>query len=179
MNNIIYDYADSMNGLMLVVYALLILGGAGVVFYGFCIMPKKECEFDGKPMKLKNVPISFRLIMQGIPVVLGLAALLGGALNLYDMYRCDIHYDKGNVQQVTGELSEVQIYWNPFDEDADLAVLSPESLETFEDFLTVVEAGGGHVYVQRVGLRNFNLAPLTVAESAADIEIRRVIPERQ
>lgn len=119
MNNIIYDYADSMNGLMLVVYALLILGGAGVVFYGFCIMPKKECEFDGKPMMLKNVPISFRLIMQGIPVVLGLAALLGGALNLYDMYRCDIHYDKGNVQQVTGELSEVQIYWNPFDEDAD------------------------------------------------------------
>ncbi len=137
MNTIIYDYADSMNGLMLVIYALLILGGAAVVFYGLCIMPRKECEFDGKPMKLKNVPLSFRLIMQGIPVVLGLAALLGGALNLYDMYRCDIQYNKGNVQQVTGELSQVQIYRDPVNEDADPEVefvLEGEMFTCIADF---------------------------------------------
>ena len=137
MHTILYDYTDNVSSLMLMLYGLLILGGIGFVIYGLFIMPRKECEFDGRTMKLKYVPIGFRLLMQGFPVVLGIAALLGGALNLYDAYRCDIHYNNGNVQQVTGELSQVQIYRNPFDEDADPDVdfvLEGESYSIIADY---------------------------------------------
>ena len=119
MQTVIYDYADNVSSLMLMLYGLLILGGMGFLIYGIFVMPGKECEFDGRPMKLKFVPIGFRILMQGFPVVLGIAALLGGALNLYDAYRSEICYNSCEVYQISGELSEVEVHWDNLDGDGD------------------------------------------------------------
>ena len=53
-----------------------------------------------------------------------------------------------------------------------LAVLAAECLQAFKSLLTIVQAGGSHVDVDGSLGADFKLAPLTVAEIAADIVIR-------
>lgn len=120
MQTVIYDYADNVSSMMLMLYGLLILVGIGFLIYGLFVMPGKECEFDGRPMKLKHVPVGFRILMQGFPVLLGIAALLGGALNLYDAYRGEICYNSCEVYQISGELSEVEVHWDNLDGDPEV-----------------------------------------------------------
>ena len=62
-------------------------------------------------------------------------------------------------------------------EHTHFAVLAAEGLHAFEGFLTIVQAGGSHVDVNRSVGADFQFAPFAVAEIAADVVIRWIITE--
>lgn len=64
-------------------------------------------------------------------------------------------------------------------ENANFAVLTTESFEAFEYFLSVVERSSGHVYVDIWRFGNFNFAPFTVAICAANIVVGREVAKRE
>lgn len=152
MGNLVYDFMDNVNGLLLALFFCLALAGVGAIIYALFFMPNKECEFDGKPMKLKKVPLGFRFLFQGFPLVLGIVLALSGLLNLYDMGKFLWNWNRGEVLEVSGVMTNVSITEDAHQDEAlsDVAFTVDGEEFTFalDQEQTAWFAEGGEVTVQ-------------------------------
>lgn len=109
MQTEIYSFTQDHSILILMLYGILIICGVCVVGYALLIMPKKECEFDGRTTKLKYIPVGFRVVMQGFPVLMGLACIVAGLINGSDSVKYYQGWYHGEVLTASGPVENVYV----------------------------------------------------------------------
>ena len=109
MGTEIYSFSQEHNFLFLLLYGLLILCGVGIVAYGLFFMPNKPCEFDGRSTKVRHIPVGFRIIMQGFPVLMGIACIVAGVINGSNSGKYYLGWHQREVLNVSGPVEEVYV----------------------------------------------------------------------
>ena len=109
MNTEIYAFTQDNNPLLLLMYGLLVLCGLGFVGYGLFFMPGKYCELDGRPTQVKKLPVGFRIMMQGFPVLVGIGCIVAGMLNGIASGKYYYGFHKGEVLTVQGGVENVKV----------------------------------------------------------------------
>lgn len=131
MRTEIYSFTQDHSVLLLLLYGFLAVFGIGMIGYGLLVMPNKPCEFDGRATKIKKLPLFFRIMMQGFPVLAGVACVTAGLISgiaagkyYYGFYKGQVLVAEGAVRDVyvqTGEDGEGHICFSVDGEDFSLA----------------------------------------------------------
>ncbi len=108
MKEPIYNLFDSKSGFPYIMI-LFFLIGVGILAYCFCVIGKEQAEYDGQPVLIKDLPLWSRMIIQGLPTLIGIALILFSCINILGFHTFYAECRSSDYVEVSGEIENVHI----------------------------------------------------------------------
>lgn len=87
---LIYDFYE-LNQFFWFLLLGILLFGLVLFFLGAIIIGNEEAEYNGQIVLIRQLPIGARLIIQGIPIIVGLLLILYSSIYLIEF--CNFYFD--------------------------------------------------------------------------------------